>query len=121
MEENSPVGDLIDLEIAQIQETRRHGEPIDRSQDVPTDTMDAAEKVFFPHMWDPAQEKSKVQDIAEFITRDCGCQSPEQLLDLIGKMEVMRKRAGRPTGNLLEDTWRHVKELQFNRLQRSMI
>lgn len=114
----SPVDGLIDLEIQMIEDSVR--EPsVHKTDGAREEIRERAEAIFAPHMWDPAQEKSKVEDIVSFAVNDCGCDSPLALVNLLNDLKS-KQGPDYAHYDLMDGIWKQINSIRAVRAMKRM-
>lgn len=114
----SPVDSLIDLEIELIQESTR--EPsVHRNSEAHEAVREKAEALFAPHMWDPAKEKSKVEDIVSFAVNECGCKDPIDLVNLLNSLKSKQGNEYRQY-DFMDGIWKQINLIRAMRAMKKM-
>jgi hypothetical protein len=114
----SPVDGLIDLEIQMIQDSARDPS-VDKIGGARAEIQEKAEAIFAPHMWDPAQEKSKVEDIVSFAVNDCGCDSPLALVNLLNDLKS-KQGVGYESYDFMDGIWKQINSIRAVRAMKRM-
>lgn len=118
---SSPLDSLINMEISMLQDASpvpESGRVVGLNEaKVPHQEMrDKAQQIFAPEMWDPAMEKSKVDDVVNYAIQDCGAENPRDMINLLNTL--YQNAGGR--GVFLDTCWGHIQRLRFLRASRNM-
>lgn len=110
---------LIDMEIDVTRTLQENREKIDRTQALNAELVEKAEALFAPHVYDPVREKTKMEEVLGFVLQDCGAGSPDQLVDLMQKIDKVTRQEY-PDYGLLDRVWILAQRTRARKAQEAL-
>ena len=90
-----------------------------RAQGLQQGLRETAEALFAPHVFDPVREKGKMEEVLGFVLQDCGAGSPDQLVDLMQKIDKVTRNQY-PDYGLLDRVWILAQQTRARKAQEAL-
>jgi hypothetical protein len=107
------------MEIDVVRKQQESHSIIDRSEGLNRELVEKAEALFAPHVFDPTREKAKLEEVTGFVLQDCGAGSPDQLLELVQKIDRVTRNQ-HPDHGLLDRIWMLAQETRARKAQEAL-
>ena len=110
--------DLIDLQIEMLQNPEVFdGDLPDREDpEMHAKLKEVAEKLFGQHLFDPKREANKVDQVVDFLIKECECMDPKSLMSMVANLDG-RTRLAYPSKGLVDRLWLAAMETKQKKLR----